>query len=111
MADNAMTDLFELSTSPTPEDIPTRRITVNDLETPAFIVNRHAFRRNCEMVRTAAYANGITRLRPHVKTHKTKEGCLIQAGIFGKVSSCDVETLLNTLGGEQASEGELQPTV
>jgi D-serine deaminase-like pyridoxal phosphate-dependent protein len=54
---------------------------LNDLETPAFFINRHVFNRNCEIVRTAAHANGIYQLRPHVKTHKTREGCLIQAGI------------------------------
>lgn len=59
---------------------------LNDLETPAFFINRHIFRQNCEIVRTAAHANGIYQLRPHVKTHKTKEGCLIQAGIGSNVS-------------------------
>jgi len=54
---------------------------LDDIATPAFVVNRHAFRNNCEVVRSSAYANGIHRLRPHVKTHKTQEGCLIQAGI------------------------------
>jgi len=54
---------------------------LDDLETPSFIVNRQAFQSNCKKVKTSAYANGIVRLRPHVKTHKTKEGCLIQAGL------------------------------
>ena len=54
---------------------------LEDLPTPSFIVNRQAFQTNCHKVKTSAYANGIVRLRPHVKTHKTKEGCLIQAGL------------------------------
>ena len=54
---------------------------LDDLPTPSFIVNRHAFQTNCQKLRTSAYAQGIVRLRPHVKTHKTKEGCLIQAGL------------------------------
>ena len=54
---------------------------LDDLPTPSFIVNRRAFKENCQKLRTSAYANGIVRLRPHVKTHKTKEGCLIQAGL------------------------------
>ncbi|KAL7548574.1 hypothetical protein ACHAWF_018868 [Thalassiosira exigua] len=60
---------------------------LSDLPTPAFVVNRRAFQENCNRVLTVAYANGIHRLRPHVKTHKTKEGCLIQAGLGGAVES------------------------
>ncbi|KAL7537728.1 hypothetical protein ACHAXR_008817 [Thalassiosira sp. AJA248-18] len=63
-----------MTTTATPQKL-------SDLATPAFVVNRHSFHRNCELVRTSAYANGIHHLRPHVKTHKTKEGCLIQAGM------------------------------
>ncbi|KAL9190805.1 hypothetical protein ACHAXT_000511 [Thalassiosira profunda] len=55
--------------------------TLGELATPAFVVNRRAFRRNCERVRASASANGIRRLRPHIKTHKTWEGTLIQAGV------------------------------
>jgi len=54
---------------------------LEDLSTPSFIVNRQAFQTNCHEVSTSAYAQGMVRLRPHVKTHKTKEGCLIQAGL------------------------------
>ena len=53
---------------------------MDDLDTPAFVVNLRAFRKNCDTVRITAYENGIVRLRPHVKTHKTKEGCLLQVG-------------------------------
>jgi D-serine deaminase-like pyridoxal phosphate-dependent protein len=52
---------------------------LSDLETPAFVINRHAFVRNCCRVRDEAVRRKIVRLRPHVKTHKTKEGAFIQA--------------------------------
>lgn len=61
---------------------------LDDLPTPSFIVNRRAFQSNCHKVSTSAYAQGIGRLRPHVKTHKTKEGCLIQAGLGS--SECSI---------------------
>ena len=60
---------------------------LDDITTPAFIVNRHAFQQNCELLQVIAHKNGITRLRPHVKTHKTREGCIIQAGIESDDSS------------------------
>ncbi|KAL7442631.1 hypothetical protein ACHAXM_011957 [Skeletonema potamos] len=65
---------------------------LDDLPTPAFIVDRHAFQQNCNAARAAATKNGIPRLRPHVKTHKTIEGCIIQAGIDsdGEESLADV---------------------
>eukprot|EP00585_Thalassiosira_rotula_P008035 CAMPEP_0196136866 /NCGR_PEP_ID=MMETSP0910-20130528/5029_1 /TAXON_ID=49265 /ORGANISM="Thalassiosira rotula, Strain GSO102" /LENGTH=421 /DNA_ID=CAMNT_0041397225 /DNA_START=64 /DNA_END=1326 /DNA_ORIENTATION=- len=69
-----------------------------DLSTPAFIVNRHAFRQNCELVRTSANANGIHRLRLHVKTHKTREGCLIQSGIRGDDGGGGVPAQASVIG-------------
>ena len=65
---------------------------LDDLPTPAFIVDKHAFQQNCKAARAAAAKNGIPRLRPHVKTHKTIEGCIIQAGIdsAGDKSLADV---------------------
>lgn len=75
-------DMAGKPTSPTTNPNMTTT-TLQDLDTPAFIVNRHAIHENCNKVRTVAYANGIHHLRPHVKTHKTKEGCLIQAGMGG----------------------------
>lgn len=56
---------------------------LGDLATPAFVVSEPAFRMNCASVLKTASANGVTRLRPHVKTHKTKEGTVIQAGLGG----------------------------
>ena len=56
---------------------------LGDLATPAFVVSEQAFRLNCSSVLETASANGVTRLRPHVKTHKTREGTVIQAGPGG----------------------------
>lgn len=55
------------------------KIFLSDLPTPSFIVNRHSFVSNCAKVRDEARKNGIRRIRPHVKTHKTMEGAYIQA--------------------------------
>jgi len=49
-----------------------------ELSTPAFVVDRAIVRRNCERMR--ARLNPPTRLRPHVKTHKTLEGARLQLG-------------------------------
>mmetsp|Transcript_8149 Transcript_8149/g.17653 ORF Transcript_8149/g.17653 Transcript_8149/m.17653 type:complete len:183 (+) Transcript_8149:106-654(+) len=57
----------------------TSTCTVSDLPTPSFIVNQHAFVKNCAKVNKHALKNGIHRIRPHVKTHKTMEGAFIQA--------------------------------
>ena len=73
--------------------------TLNDLDTPTFVVNRHAFRQNCDMARKVAYENGIVRLRPHVKTHKTKEGCLLQVG--DDVLGCDDGTPISKAKGRK----------
>eukprot|EP00984_Skeletonema_dohrnii_P004862 scaffold1709_cov74-Skeletonema_dohrnii-CCMP3373.AAC.6 len=54
---------------------------------------RH-FQQNCKAARAAAAKNGIPRLRPHVKTHKTIEGCIIQAGI----DSAGEESLADVIG-------------
>ena len=55
---------------------PLRRI--SDLCTPAFVINRHAFARNCRLVSESAKERKL-RLRPHIKTHKTVEGAWVQA--------------------------------
>eukprot|EP00984_Skeletonema_dohrnii_P004859 scaffold1709_cov74-Skeletonema_dohrnii-CCMP3373.AAC.3 len=67
---------------------------LDDLPTPAFIVDNHVFQQNCKAARAAAAKNGIPRLRPHVKTHKTIEGCIIQAGI----DSAGEESLADVIG-------------
>jgi D-serine deaminase-like pyridoxal phosphate-dependent protein len=48
-----------------------------DLSTPAFVINRHAFAENCRTVLKQVALGGI-RLRPHIKTHKTVEGAILQ---------------------------------
>lgn len=52
--------------------------TLQDLETPAFIINRHAFVKNCSRALEVA-SKGDMGLRPHIKTHKTLEGAWLQA--------------------------------
>jgi D-serine ammonia-lyase len=52
---------------------------LGDLPTPAFVINRSAFQKNCsKILKTVKHKN--LKLRPHVKTHKTVEGCLLQVG-------------------------------
>jgi len=47
--------------------------TLADLPTPAFVINRFAFSRNCQRLLDAA-KQGKFCLRPHIKTHKALEG-------------------------------------
>ena len=51
---------------------------LKDLPTPAFVVNRHAFEKNCRSMLEMARERNLA-LRPHVKTHKTIQGAWIQA--------------------------------
>eukprot|EP00957_Ditylum_brightwellii_P103130 7860020-Ditylum_brightwellii.AAC.1 len=51
---------------------------LSKLPSPSLVINKHAFIRNCRSVLKEARRHGM-RLRPHVKTHKTLEGSLIQA--------------------------------
>ena len=80
---------------------------LEDLPTPAFIVNKHAFQQNCQTARAAAQKNGIPKLRPHVKTHKTVEGCMIQAGMG---STAD-ESLADVIGFVASTLPELNMIV
>ncbi len=50
-----------------------------EIPTPAFLVDRKRFRANCDAMRARAAVSGVT-FRPHVKTHKTLEGALLQHG-------------------------------
>jgi len=81
---------------------------LDDLPTPAFIVDKHAFQQNCKAARAAAAKNGIPRLRPHVKTHKTIEGCIIQAGIH---SAGEEESLADVCGFVASTLPELAMVV
>lgn len=82
---------------------------LDDLPTPAFVVDRHAFEQNCKAARAAASQNGIPRLRPHVKTHKTSEGCVIQAG--GIDSTDGEESLADVIGFVASTLPELSMVV
>jgi D-serine deaminase-like pyridoxal phosphate-dependent protein len=64
---------------------------LKDLPTPAFVINRHAFEKNCRSMLEMAKDRGLS-LRPHVKTHKTPQGAWIQ--VAGKAwSAQEHETL------------------
>jgi D-serine deaminase-like pyridoxal phosphate-dependent protein len=65
----------------------TKPKTLQELETPAFIINRHAFVKNCSRALEVASKAGM-RLRPHIKTHKTLEGAWLQA--TGGYSEADI---------------------
>jgi D-serine deaminase-like pyridoxal phosphate-dependent protein len=65
-------------------NMPDMTKTLQDLETPAFIINRHAFVKNCSRALEVASKGGMG-LRPHIKTHKTLEGAWLQAGGYSKV--------------------------
>ena len=52
---------------------------LDQIATPAFVVDHDGFRSNCDRMRNKAAASGV-RFRPHVKTHKTVEGALLQHG-------------------------------
>ena len=51
---------------------------IANLQTPAFVINKFAFERNCQTMLEMAKEKGLL-LRPHVKTHKTAQGARIQA--------------------------------
>ncbi len=52
---------------------------IAEIPTPAFLVDRARFAANCDAMRAKAAASGVG-FRPHVKTHKTLEGALLQHG-------------------------------
>jgi len=54
--------------------------TLQELRTPAFIVDKAAFQRNSQRMIEKAKALNLN-MRPHVKTHKTWEGVLLQLGV------------------------------
>ena len=51
---------------------------IQDLATPAFVINRYAFEKNCRSMLDMARERNFS-MRPHIKTHKTVEGASIQA--------------------------------
>ncbi len=52
---------------------------INDLPTPAFIVDLERVKANTQYMQEKAARHGV-RLRPHMKTHKTLEGAKLQVG-------------------------------
>jgi len=64
--------------------------TVYDLTTPSIVLDKIVALKNCENMRTRAFENNCE-LRPHVKTHKTLEGALMQTG--GRRSGITCSTL------------------
>ena len=52
---------------------------IKDVPTPAFVVDLKAVERNCNRMIKAAEDSKIA-LRPHVKTHKSVEGAILQTG-------------------------------
>lgn len=63
---------------------------LNNLSTPAFLIDLAKLRQNTSRMIDRAKSLGI-RLRPHVKTHKTIEGTRLQLG--GEFDSITVSTL------------------
>lgn len=63
---------------------------IEQLQTPAFVVDLDRAQRNCDAMRSKAASSGV-RFRPHVKTHKTIELGLMQHG--GRVGPITVSTL------------------
>ncbi|MEA2571147.1 MAG: hypothetical protein QOI24_3148 [Acidobacteriota bacterium] len=63
---------------------------MNNLTTPAFLVDRTIVQRNCERMRRKAL-DSATAFRPHVKTHKTEQIARLQHG--GHAGPITVSTL------------------
>lgn len=62
-----------------------QRRRINDLPSPAFLVDLEKVKRNCERMRKRCDSLGVA-LRPHMKTHKTLEaGLLMTNGIRRQV--------------------------
>jgi D-serine ammonia-lyase len=76
------------------DDVP---FCLQDLPTPAFVVNRHAFASNCDRVLEFCTTGGW-KLRPHIKTHKTLEGIHLQAcGNSSHTSPCITGFVASTI--------------
>jgi D-serine deaminase-like pyridoxal phosphate-dependent protein len=59
---------------------------IDQLNTPAFLVDRNIVRQNCDRMLEKARQSGVA-FRPHVKTHKTIEGARMQhGGGFGPIT-------------------------
>jgi len=70
--------------------IKTMATTLRSLRTPCAVVLQTVVKQNCTTMLARADKLGVT-LRPHVKTHKTIEGALLQTG--GRPSGITVSTI------------------
>ncbi|CDZ58608.1 Metal-activated pyridoxal enzyme [Neorhizobium galegae bv. orientalis] len=61
--------------------------TIDDIQTPALIIDLDAFERNVGRMKAYAEAMGV-RLRPHAKTHKSADVALYQMANGGAVGIC-----------------------
>lgn len=75
---------------------------IQNLRTPAFLVDQERMTANCERMASRAQALNVS-LRPHVKTHKTKQGGRLQT--HGSSGGITVSTLAE---GRYFAEGGFQ---
>ncbi|WWD03173.1 hypothetical protein V865_001220 [Kwoniella europaea PYCC6329] len=66
---------------------------IDQLRTPALVVDRSRFKRNCEEVTAEAKKRGML-FRAHVKTHKTTEGTRLQVQAAGGVKATICSTMI-----------------
>ncbi|WWC88957.1 uncharacterized protein L201_003872 [Kwoniella dendrophila CBS 6074] len=66
---------------------------LSQLRTPALVVDRSKFKRNCETVTSEAKKRGMG-FRAHVKTHKTTEGTRLQVEAGGGVKATICSTMV-----------------
>ncbi|KAK7058991.1 hypothetical protein VNI00_001615 [Paramarasmius palmivorus] len=68
--------------------------TLDDLRTPAFVIDRNVFAKNCAKMHEKAISWGAA-FRAHLKTHKTAEGTRLQLhSEAGKTDAVVVSTLM-----------------
>ncbi|RXK38267.1 D-serine dehydratase [Tremella mesenterica] len=68
-------------------------LNLDQLRTPALVIDQSIFRDNCERLTREAERRGM-RFRAHVKTHKTIEGTRIQLGAGGGVKAVVCSTMV-----------------
>ena len=86
----------------------------NDLPSPSFVVDLGRASRNCSRMLAAARAQRIG-VRPHVKTHKSREGAALQVGEAARDDSrcvvvstlCEAEFLGLESGGKVQAFGDV----
>ncbi|WWC62270.1 uncharacterized protein I303_104866 [Kwoniella dejecticola CBS 10117] len=66
---------------------------IDQLRTPALVVDRSRFKRNCEEVTAESKRRGMG-FRAHVKTHKTTEGTRLQVTAAGGVKATICSTMI-----------------